>query len=392
MHRARGPRRFLVELPDPALDVLHRLRRGSHHEERVHSRERNEVDPRRLPALRPEIEGPEDRLEVFPHLLGVQELQGEQLDPRRAERVGVEQPHDTRNLLHVRRRVRHEHHVGPRHLGRVPARGQEGLEHFRHLGRRDVLKREGLQDRPVGRGAILRPSFQGKKQGLHLRLGHRYDVINIPLADRRRAVDLQDGEEQLQCPLLADGPLRVDGHHAADPRVDEIVDPRHRAEGVDHLVEVGVVELDQKPGASGSGGTRSGRRSRSTRSRGRSRRNGLGRRWGTLLGLSLLPRQRFHRNRRDPGLFRLLRAVRGNALVGRTSRRGGGNRYCRTGSGFPGRRSSRAFPGGRDFRSPGGGRGFPLLRRRRWLHLAFPLFQQVQSPMGQGSDLLRPSD
>src|SRR3989304_778783 len=89
-----------VELADPALDVLQRPGGGGHHEQGVHPGKGDEVDPGGLPPLRREIKGAKDRLQVVPHLLRVQELEREELDPRRPESVGGEKVDQAPVLFH----------------------------------------------------------------------------------------------------------------------------------------------------------------------------------------------------------------------------------------------------------------------------------------------------
>ncbi len=168
-------------------------------------------------------------------------------------------------------------------------------------------------------------------------------MVDLAFPDGRRAVDLQDGEQEVQRPFLIDRPLRVDVHHAADARVDQVVDSRHSPERVDHLVDVRVVELDEKPAARSA--------HRDLRGGGRP---GSGDGWRlpamTRIGKSAIRGDLPSRYRRLPySCPRDLFFLYGIRVLRRDLRR-----FSRRGRRFRGRRRLRSFRGRKRHRSRGG--------------------------------------
>ncbi len=176
-----------------------------------------------------------------------------------AKGVAVEGFHQLPQALDVRFQVGDDEQVGPRVGKDVATRANEGLDDVQHLLGRDMLDLHYLYDELVALGRLL---GGGQRAGNgRLGLGQRdlVDVIDVADLHRRQAVAsqhlIEDGEEVL-ARNLARG---ADRHLPGDAGVDGIVYAQRIAQAVNHLADIGPLEVEHDRLVLGPSGLRGGR-------------------------------------------------------------------------------------------------------------------------------------
>ena len=123
--------------------------------------------------------------------------------------------------------------------------GDQRAQDRHQLRRRLVAKREDLRLNQVagGSGRLLR-SAQHRRAVL-LRLGFRHDPDDVPVLDRRVALDAQCRKEDVVDQRPRDRLRRDDVDRALDPWIEHEVLARDLAHGLDHARDVGVDEVER---------------------------------------------------------------------------------------------------------------------------------------------------
>ena len=128
--------------------------------------------------------------------------------------------------------------------------------------RRRVLERDDLRDHlVVTPGGVRLGADDGGKRPL-ARRGRRQDLVEIPRAHGRHAVDLEHREEDVEDLVLRDASRGLDRDLLPrDPGPDRVVEPRDLARRLDDGLDVGIVEVENDlPAGPGRGDRTTGRR------------------------------------------------------------------------------------------------------------------------------------
>ena len=233
-----------VEQLQPPIDLVEDDGIEGDRHDRVEARERDQVGAALPFPGRRHAVGREEAEDLVRELVRVTVLHLEHAGMQVAEDVRVEGDDEITQPCNVRLQVRHHHQVRARVRERVTARRDERLQDVHHLVRRHVPDGEDLDDEGVVGPRALPRAGGRRHDGARLRLCDGQDLVDVADLHRRNAVIAQNLVEEREEILAGDLPVGTDRDLALDAGVDRVADAEGGREAVDHLTDVGALEVE----------------------------------------------------------------------------------------------------------------------------------------------------
>ena len=226
------------------LDLVEHDPVEGHRDQRVEPVEGYDVDAALALAGRRDAVRREQPQDLVGQLVGIAVLHLEDARLEIVEHVAVEGRDQLAQAIDVGLQVGDDEQIRARVGEHVAARRDEGLEDVHHLVGRDVLHRHHLDgERVLLREARLRGPG-ARDDGPRLRLGDGQDLVDVAHLHGGDAVVAQDLVQERPEVLARDLARRADGDLALDARVDRVADAERGGEAVDHLADVGALEVE----------------------------------------------------------------------------------------------------------------------------------------------------